>query len=260
MSNNLAVAEQNFEAFLPIVRSCYPEGKLDKSYAKKLVDAYQTLSISEDIMVALYDNTNASIFFISDNVEKMTGIKASTLTKWGGLLLFKILHYSHYSFAFAATKRESSFVSKQPLEYQGTNRLFCSGLKMKDGHGKIRRAFLKGKQLQVGKKGFTNTSVFFIEDVTHLVKSDNYWFRLACGHNTSAYIQQKGKKIYTDILTGREKEILLLLAQNKTSQEIANELFLSKLTVETHKKNMIKRTGAVNSTAMVHLCKMASLL
>ena len=96
--------------------------------------------------------------------------------------------------------------------------------------------------------------------MTHLVKSDNYWFRQECGQNTVAYIQQKGKKVYTDILTDREKEILHLLALNKTSQEIADELFISKLTVETHKKNMIKRTGAKNSTAMVHLCKMANLL
>jgi len=260
MSNNLLLAEQNFEAFLPIVRSCYPEGKLDKAYAKKLVEAYQTLTVSDDVMVALYDNSNACIFFISENVEKITGIKASKLIKWGSVLLFKILHYSHYSFAFKATKRESVFVSQQPIENQGKNTLFCSGLKMKDGNGKIRKAFLKGKQIQVGKKGYTNISVFFIEEVTHLVKGDNYWFRLECGQNTFAYIHQRGKKVYTDILTDREKEILRLLAKNKTSQEIAEALFISKLTVETHKKNMIKRTGAINSTAMVHLCKMANLL
>lgn len=40
-------------------------------------------------------------------------------------------------------------------------------------------------------------------------------------------------------LTYRELEILKLIAQNYTSQEIANKLFISMFTVDTHRKNMI---------------------
>ncbi len=40
-------------------------------------------------------------------------------------------------------------------------------------------------------------------------------------------------------LTYRELEILKLIAQNYTSQEIAKKLFISMFTVDTHRKNMI---------------------
>ncbi|MFS4467126.1 response regulator [Maribacter sp. 2210JD10-5] len=43
------------------------------------------------------------------------------------------------------------------------------------------------------------------------------------------------------ILTGRQKEILKLVALGKTNQEIANHLFIGKTTVETHRKNMIRK-------------------
>lgn len=44
-------------------------------------------------------------------------------------------------------------------------------------------------------------------------------------------------------LTKRQIEILELIAQGKTSREIADELFIGLQTVETHRKNMIRILG-----------------
>lgn len=43
------------------------------------------------------------------------------------------------------------------------------------------------------------------------------------------------------ILSKREKEILQLIGEGKTSQEIADTLFIGKTTVDTHRKNIIKK-------------------
>ncbi|MFH6602163.1 response regulator [Maribacter algicola] len=45
------------------------------------------------------------------------------------------------------------------------------------------------------------------------------------------------------VLSSREREILLLIARGKTSHEIADELFIGKSTVDTHRKNMIRKLG-----------------
>ena len=42
-------------------------------------------------------------------------------------------------------------------------------------------------------------------------------------------------------LTNREKEILKLLVEGKSSKEIADELDISSTTVDTHRKNMLKK-------------------
>lgn len=44
-------------------------------------------------------------------------------------------------------------------------------------------------------------------------------------------------------LTTREREILQLLAEGKTSSEIAQSLHLAVSTVETHRRNLTKKTG-----------------
>ena len=45
-------------------------------------------------------------------------------------------------------------------------------------------------------------------------------------------------------LTKRETEILNLIAKEYTNEEIANQLFISERTVETHNKNIFTKTRA----------------
>ena len=42
-------------------------------------------------------------------------------------------------------------------------------------------------------------------------------------------------------ISPREKEILELIAQGKTSQEIAEQLFIGKSTVDSHRKNLLRK-------------------
>lgn len=54
-----------------------------------------------------------------------------------------------------------------------------------------------------------------------------------------------------DFLTQREKEVLELICLQKTSQEIAEELFISKRTVEVHRKNLLDKTDVKNLAGLV---------
>lgn len=50
------------------------------------------------------------------------------------------------------------------------------------------------------------------------------------------------KKASNDVqLSRREKEIVKLIGEGKTSQEIADTLFIGKATVDTHRKNILKK-------------------
>jgi DNA-binding CsgD family transcriptional regulator len=54
-------------------------------------------------------------------------------------------------------------------------------------------------------------------------------------------------------LSKREMEVLLLIAEGLKSLQIAGTLFISKQTVDKHRKNMLKKTGAKSSAALVRL-------
>jgi DNA-binding NarL/FixJ family response regulator len=56
------------------------------------------------------------------------------------------------------------------------------------------------------------------------------------------------------LLTDREREILKLIAKEYSNKQIAEELFISERTVETHRKNIFRKTG---TSSLVGLIKFA---
>jgi DNA-binding NarL/FixJ family response regulator len=53
------------------------------------------------------------------------------------------------------------------------------------------------------------------------------------------------------LLTGREIEIIILIALEYSGKEISEQLFISTNTVETHRKNIIKKLKAKNTIGIV---------
>ena len=53
------------------------------------------------------------------------------------------------------------------------------------------------------------------------------------------------------LLSPREIEILELVIQGKTSKEIAEKLFISKTTVDTHRRNLLEKTGCRSTSELL---------
>lgn len=53
------------------------------------------------------------------------------------------------------------------------------------------------------------------------------------------------------VLSNREKQILHLIANGKTSKDIAETLFIAKSTVDTHRKNMIRKLELTHGNELV---------
>jgi len=71
----------------------------------------------------------------------------------------------------------------------------------------------------------------------------------------SGYLVEKNKtapkQTELDKLTNAEKEILKLIAQNKTSAQIADELFRSVRTIENHRNNICNKLGLKGPHALL---------
>jgi len=61
-------------------------------------------------------------------------------------------------------------------------------------------------------------------------------------------------------LTRREKEVLKLIAEEHTTQEMADKLFVSAKTIETHRQNLTLKFGVKNSVGLVRMAMEMGLL
>ncbi len=65
--------------------------------------------------------------------------------------------------------------------------------------------------------------------------------------------QKKAEKSSEVVLTRREKEILNLIYEGLPSAEMAEKLFISPYTVETHRRNLLSKTNTRNATQLINL-------
>ena len=238
----------------------YPEGRKDNAILKELAAFYENMILPNDVSIGLFDYRTASYFFWSKNIHKLIGYKRNNILKWGSSVSFKAGHYTHYSLLSNEYKYSEKFESQVPSSLKNNIQLYACGIKLVTKSKQIKRAFVKTKPLLVDSKINLDIHIEFWEDVTPLIKGDQYWLRWVCKEHTLAYIHQQGKNEFKDLLSKRELEILQLTEKTNSSLEIAAHLELSKMTVETHRKNMLKKTGAANTVALAKLCKMANIL
>ncbi|MEQ8473377.1 MAG: response regulator transcription factor [Marinoscillum sp.] len=81
-----------------------------------------------------------------------------------------------------------------------------------------------------------------LKAITRVADGSTYYCNAVMSIILDKYKAERKKEIQEVNLTDREKEILQLIAQEKSSEEIAEELFISRRTVETHRKNILKKT------------------
>ena len=62
------------------------------------------------------------------------------------------------------------------------------------------------------------------------------------------------------ILTRREKEVLKLIADGMTNNEIAQDLFISATTIDTHRKNLLEKFGAKNTALLVRMATQMQII
>lgn len=75
--------------------------------------------------------------------------------------------------------------------------------------------------------------------------SDRLLASLSSSMHTSTVIHSE------ESLSAREQEILVAVCQGLSNQEIADELFISKRTVDKHRANILEKTGCKNTANLV---------
>jgi DNA-binding CsgD family transcriptional regulator len=91
--------------------------------------------------------------------------------------------------------------------------------------------------------------------ITHIsgIKTDNSVNLSITSLETGEVIlEDRDKTAAGFMFSNRELDILKLLKQGKNSESIADELFISRHTVDTHRRNMLKKTGCKNTMELVH--------
>lgn len=110
--------------------------------------------------------------------------------------------------------------------------------------------------LQSGALGYLlkSTSISeLVEAIEVVAQGETYFTREVTRTMMSRLVKKKDDSRVTKLsaLTRREKEVLKLISEEFTNHEIADKLFISSRTVDTHRRNLIQKLQARNTAGLV---------
>ena len=254
----------NFKIILNLmfkeIRLFYKDYKLE---LVSLPEGYiQEFSKNENSVKILFDQVNFRILNISENVEHLSGHSVKDLKNKSIASFLGFTVFNHITFLHVWLKWGNDICKKYYSIPSNPTTTFC-GVKVKHKDGHIMSLMIRQTGLEFLDNGAIKITVITVDDISHLLRSDFYWGRTEFGDDQRIihHIHSVNKNdIPQDIITDREKEVLRFIAKGMESKEIGKELFLSNHTIDNHRRNMIAKTGARDSTALVQICRMAGII
>lgn len=110
------------------------------------------------------------------------------------------------------------------------------------------------KMINAGVKGFIlkNTDISEVNEAIYQVMKGNSFFSQELLYNVIKNINtQKEIETETANLSTRELEVLAEICKGYSNQEIADELFISKRTVDKHRANLLSKTNSKNTANLI---------
>ena len=120
-------------------------------------------------------------------------------------------------------------------------------LSMEDSGHHVRRAFANGANGYVLKDAAEDELVSAIREVA----AGGRYLHPALGARMIQADVEERERAAADPLSDREREVLRLLAQGHTNQEIAAQLYISVRTAETHRAHIMQKLGFSTRSELV---------
>lgn len=196
--------------------------------------------------------------YVSEGTKPLLGIESSDYTF---LKLFKRMHPEDQ--AMMSLKESTSLNLKlnvTPKE-DVTKYKTVYLMRIKDKNDNFKIYLHQVKALVISEDGKIQQTMGVHTDVSYLkIPFDHRISFIPTDSRLQAYHFEFLKNEYvlcsglSDKFTKRELEIIKLLGQGKKADQIADMLYISKLTVNTHKKNILKKSNSRNSAELVVKC------
>lgn len=140
------------------------------------------------------------------------------------------------------------------------NTSFMLTYRVKKKNGKYLSVMRQSASHELDEQGRLISSFAVISDISFMNNSNHVTWRFDAPGVDKEKFRKYVSLSYKGFFSERETEILLLMKQGNTSEQISKELFLSKHTIDTHRRNMLKKSSCPGTIELLNFCVQNKLI
>lgn len=220
---------------------------------KSLVDLYKkfwNFFILGDSFYFILNHYSVELEFVSKEVEAVLGYTPSELTI---PFLSEQIHPEDHSWFLTFGTSMADFFSRLPIEKLMRYKM-RNDLRYKKKNGDYVRLLCQSLIMEHDEAGRLLRSLDVFSDITYLKQDGRPVLSYIGMDDEPSFIDVCSKNIFAENggeFTKRERQILTLLISGKVSKEIGDLLNISKQTVDTHRKNMLRKKDLKNTSELI---------
>ena len=229
-------------------------GQLDDDVKNLLENPLLKQFIFANNLIAVIDHSIGGYRYMSDSIVDVFGYPKNEFLEKGLAFSLGLLHPEDLAVLNPVFEKVTSLVQQVDEEKRSYFRFnYCCRFKSTEGY---RLLYQQNIPLAFNEAGVPYLVLALISNITSYVKNDGVHYNVSVNVPGEPIRQLLSSHSTNENnpLTVRESEIVSHLANGFDTNEIAEKLFISEGTVRTHRKNILRKTGAKNS---VHLVRIA---
>ena len=200
-----------------------------------------------------------SFEFVSKNIEACIGINKHVLEEKGMRYLWSLMHPDDIDKWLQALDGLMKFTLAEIPEEDRSLMSYTWNYRLKNHEGKYVNVIQNTTPLEFDETnkpiiGLAHYTVLDSEISLEVCASAK---RLNANNEyETVYFNTYSQKLLSEGISNRERDIIRLLVLNKTSKEIADSLSISPNTVDTHRRNILKKLNISSTGELIGMLKM----
>jgi DNA-binding CsgD family transcriptional regulator len=260
-----ALSIQNLNSIAGYWKGLKPKNNIDTAVEeswKKKVEFLDHISTQNNVVVFLWNAFTNRFIYMSDKVKVMSGLDPELYTAEDGVAYsMSRMHPDHLAAGLELHKNMLNYCEENKIQGAKDVSLSLNYL-CKNGNDEYVQVLQQDVVLESDSNGKPSLALSFIHYVGHIKKQDSIGGVIVSPGGTQIFNYHPGKKSFDKpkIISDQERKIIDLLARGFDTKSIAQMLFISPFTVNTHRRNLIKKTECLDATGVVAFAKLINLI
>lgn len=214
-----------------------------------------------NLQTVVFSFTDLSILYINQAATDFFETSAEEMAQAGAAYIISCFDKEQLQFATYSAELSARDLARSPPEDVLNSYTCYANWIINTRNGKTKRAFFRIFPIQLNDKGLPEIGMYLIYDVMPFLNGHTWWYRSSVGGTRFMHYHSDEKKLLRkDLLTEREKIVLRELSAGKSSKELGEKLHISNHTVDNHRRRMLAKTGAIDTSALIHIAKLTGII